>query len=182
MVYIILQHVLTTWTDFMTSTLLLHGFHPPYIIVTHDDSFLFLRTWAYYLKTNSVCIISVGYNHKVSYRCYACKRWTTHNIKHMTGSRDSAVGMATSYGLDGRGVGVRVPIGSRIFSSPRRPDSSGVNPTSYSIGTGDSSPWGNAAGAWSWPLTYVKNAVFWEMAPCISCVIYTSTPPYTFMA
>jgi hypothetical protein len=35
-------------------------------------------------------------------------------------SRDSAVGIATSYGLDGRGVGVRGPAGSRIFSSPRR--------------------------------------------------------------
>jgi hypothetical protein len=36
--------------------------------------------------------------------------------------RDSAVGIATSYGLDDRGVGVRVPVGSRIFSSSRRPD------------------------------------------------------------
>jgi hypothetical protein len=38
------------------------------------------------------------------------------------GSRDSAVGIATSYGLDDRGVGVRVPVVSRIFSSPDRPD------------------------------------------------------------
>jgi glutamine synthetase len=37
-------------------------------------------------------------------------------------SRDSVVGIATSYGLDDRGVGVRVPVGSRIFSSPNRPD------------------------------------------------------------
>jgi hypothetical protein len=35
---------------------------------------------------------------------------------------DSIVGIATGYGLDDRGVGVRVPVGSRIFSSPRRPD------------------------------------------------------------
>jgi hypothetical protein len=27
---------------------------------------------------------------------------------------------STGYGLDDRGVGVRVPAGSRIFSSPRR--------------------------------------------------------------
>jgi hypothetical protein len=39
----------------------------------------------------------------------------------LTGSRDSSVGIATGYGLDDRGVGVRVPVGSRIFSSPRRP-------------------------------------------------------------
>jgi hypothetical protein len=37
-------------------------------------------------------------------------------------SRDSVVGIATGYGLDDRGVGVRVPVGSRFFSSPSRPD------------------------------------------------------------
>jgi hypothetical protein len=30
--------------------------------------------------------------------------------------------MATGYGLADGGVGVRVPVGSRIFSSPHRPD------------------------------------------------------------
>jgi hypothetical protein len=35
---------------------------------------------------------------------------------------DSSVGTVTGYGLDDRGVGVRVPVGSRIVSSPRRPD------------------------------------------------------------
>jgi hypothetical protein len=38
------------------------------------------------------------------------------------GSRGSVVGIATGYGLNGRGVGVRVPEGSRIFPSPRRLD------------------------------------------------------------
>jgi hypothetical protein len=37
-------------------------------------------------------------------------------------SRDSAVGITTGYGLDGGGVGVWVPVGPRIFSSPCRPD------------------------------------------------------------
>jgi hypothetical protein len=37
-------------------------------------------------------------------------------------SRDGAVGITTGYGLDDRGAGVRVPVGSRIFSSPRLPD------------------------------------------------------------
>jgi hypothetical protein len=36
--------------------------------------------------------------------------------------RDSVVGIVTSYGLDDRGVGVRVLVGSRILSSPRHPD------------------------------------------------------------
>jgi hypothetical protein len=34
----------------------------------------------------------------------------------------SAVGVVTDYRLDGRAVGVQVPIGARIFSSPRCPD------------------------------------------------------------
>jgi hypothetical protein len=37
-------------------------------------------------------------------------------------SRDSAVGIATGYGLDDRGVGFQVPVGSRIFSPPPRTD------------------------------------------------------------
>jgi hypothetical protein len=37
-------------------------------------------------------------------------------------SQDSAVGIATGYVLDDLGVRVRVPVGSRIFSSPNRPD------------------------------------------------------------
>jgi hypothetical protein len=35
---------------------------------------------------------------------------------------DSIVGIATGYGLDDRGVGVRDPEGSRIFSALRRSD------------------------------------------------------------
>jgi hypothetical protein len=38
------------------------------------------------------------------------------------GSWDSAVGIATGYGLDDREVKVGVPVESRIFSSPHRPD------------------------------------------------------------
>jgi hypothetical protein len=64
------------------------------------------------------------------------------------------VGIATGYRLDGQGVGVRVPVISRIFSSPRRPETgSWVHPTSYPMGTGGSFSGGKAAGALSWPLT-----------------------------
>jgi hypothetical protein len=38
------------------------------------------------------------------------------------GSWDSVVGIATGYGLDDLGVGVGVPVGSRIFTFPFRPD------------------------------------------------------------
>jgi hypothetical protein len=44
------------------------------------------------------------------------------NFTFFLRSRDSAVGRATGYGLDDRRVGVRVPVESRIFSYPRRPD------------------------------------------------------------
>jgi hypothetical protein len=50
-------------------------------------------------------------------------------------SWDSTVGIATGYGLNDTGVGVRVPVGSGIFSSPRRPDGSGAHPASYPMGT-----------------------------------------------
>jgi hypothetical protein len=66
---------------------------------------------------------------------------------------DSAVGIETGYGLDGRGVGVPVPVGVRFFSYPRRPDRSGAHPASYPMGTGGSFPGGKAPEAWSWPLT-----------------------------
>jgi hypothetical protein len=37
-------------------------------------------------------------------------------------SRDSVVGVASGYGLDGQGSGVRVPIKAKFFSSSRLPD------------------------------------------------------------
>jgi hypothetical protein len=44
------------------------------------------------------------------------------NVTQGLRRRDGAVGIATVYGPDNRGVGVRVPVVSRIFSSPRRPN------------------------------------------------------------
>jgi hypothetical protein len=61
-------------------------------------------------------------------------------------SRVSAGGIATGYGLEDRGVGVQVPVGSRIFASPRVQTSSGAHPTSYPKGTWGFFPEGKAAG------------------------------------
>jgi hypothetical protein len=36
----------------------------------------------------------------------------------MTENWDGSVGIVTGYGMDVRGVGVRVPVGSRIVTSP----------------------------------------------------------------
>jgi hypothetical protein len=53
-------------------------------------------------------------------------------------SWDSVVGIATGYGLEDRGVGVGVLVGSGVFSSPRRlgptqPPMQGVLRALYSV-------------------------------------------------
>jgi hypothetical protein len=53
---------------------------------------------------------------------YTTVQQLSYQYTFMYGPMDRSVGIATGYGLDDRGVGVRVPGGSRIFSSPRRPD------------------------------------------------------------
>jgi hypothetical protein len=62
-------------------------------------------------------------------------------------SRDRSVDIATGYGLDDRGVGVRVPEDSRIFSSPRRPDWLWGSPKLLYNGYQAHFPEGKAAGA-----------------------------------
>jgi hypothetical protein len=69
-------------------------------------------------------------------------------------SRDSVVGIVTGYGLDDRGVGVWVPVASRIFSSPSRPYRVWGPPNVISNGYRGGG--GKAAGSWSWPLTSNK--------------------------
>jgi hypothetical protein len=86
-------------------------------------------------------------------------------------SWDSVVGIATGYVLDDQGVGARVPVGSRIFSSPRRPDGSGVHP----MGTGGSFPAVKLPGPEADHLP-PASAEIKKMS------IYTSTLPYIFMA
>lgn len=63
------------------------------------------------------------------------------------GGSANAVGIAIGCGVDDRGVAVRVPIGARIYTSPYRPDGSGVIPASNSLGTWASLPRYKAAGA-----------------------------------
>jgi hypothetical protein len=83
----------------------------------------------------------------------------------------SAVGIATHYWLEDRGIGVPVPVVVKNFRySYIIQTGPGVHPTSYPIGTGvkrpglesDHSPPASAEVKKTW--------------------IYTSTPPYTFMA
>jgi hypothetical protein len=89
--------------------------------------------------------------------------------------RDSSVGIETGYGLDDSGVGVRVSVGSRILSSPRRPDRLWGPPSLRSKGFRGFSPG-------------VKRLECEADHPLPTSVevkktcIYTSTPPYVFMA
>jgi hypothetical protein len=84
-------------------------------------------------------------------------------------SRDSVVGIATGYGLDDRGVGVQVPVGSRIFSTSSRP---ALGPTQSPI---------------QWVPGVKQQRREADHSPPASAEvkkmwIYISTPPYAFMA
>jgi hypothetical protein len=91
-------------------------------------------------------------------------------------SRDNAVGIATGYGLDGRGVGVRVPVGGRFLSPPQRPDQLWSPPSLLSSGYRRLFPRGKAAGARSLSLTPPTSA------EVNNTWIFTPTSPYAFTA
>jgi hypothetical protein len=95
--------------------------------------------------------------------------------KTVVTAKVSVVGIAIGYWLDDRGVGGRIPIGSRIFASSIVQTGSGVHPTSYTMGTGGSFPGLKRPGRED------------DHSPPTSAevkkmLIYTSTSPYAFMA
>jgi hypothetical protein len=91
-------------------------------------------------------------------------------------SRDSVVGIATSYGLDVWEVGVRVPVGSRmfLFSRSSRPALRSTQPPLQWV-PGDLSPEVKRPGREvdHSPPNSAEVKKMW---------IYTSAPPYAFMA
>jgi hypothetical protein len=79
-------------------------------------------------------------------------KWTLVHKKSVA-QRYSVVDIPTGYGLDDWEVGVRVPVGSRINTSPCRPDRLwGPHNLLYN-GYRELFPGGKAAEAWSWPFT-----------------------------
>jgi hypothetical protein len=95
---------------------------------------------------------------------------------HGTRSRDSSVGIATGYGLDDQGEReFESRLGKKCSLLHIVQTGSGVNPTSYKMGTGGSFPGVKRHGraADHSPPTSAEVKKMW---------IYTSTPPYVFMA
>jgi hypothetical protein len=75
------------------------------------------------VEVNNLVIVNNKWQlHKIARWEYTQLLVIIHNYHLITGSRDSAVSIATGHGLDDGEVTVRVPIESRIFSSPRHPD------------------------------------------------------------
>jgi hypothetical protein len=62
-------------------------------------------------------------------------------------NRDSAVGILTAYGLDGRGVGVRGPVRQDFTPLHVVQAGSGAHPASNTMSTGGPFPEGKPAGA-----------------------------------
>jgi hypothetical protein len=58
------------------------------------------------------------------------------NGREGQGSRDSALGIATGYGRDGRGVGVRVPLGASFSPLNVFQTGSGAHPASHPMVAG----------------------------------------------
>jgi hypothetical protein len=91
-------------------------------------------------------------------------------------SRDSSVGIVTGYGLDDqRGREFESREGKRFSLLHIVQTGSGVHPTSYKMGTGGSFPGIKRQGRETdhSPPTSAEVKKMW---------IYTSTPPYLFMA
>jgi hypothetical protein len=135
--------------------------------------------WAGNKKYTTACMARCGIltGHMQGHeRCTCGNLVITRMFKTIWGrSWDSVVGIATGYGLDDRGVGVRAPVGSRIFSSPLRPDRLWSPPNLLSNGYRGSFTGVKRQGraADHSPPTSIEVKKMW---------IYTSTLPYAFMA
>jgi hypothetical protein len=89
-----------------------------FFALSQQESFIFrkLQPWS---VCGTLSFLLVKFTSRWIYRPISLNKEIDQSLRR---SRDSVVGIATGYGLDDRDVGVWVPLWSRIFSSPRRPD------------------------------------------------------------
>jgi hypothetical protein len=147
------------------------------IIVSRLRNYTAWHTRRHNLKINSVYLSTLGRLPKLCgtawYNAFCvmnCKMGI--RTRNLYWSKDSVVGIATGYGLDDRGVGIRVPVGSRIFSTSSKPTLGSTQPpVQWVLGAspGVKRPGREADHS---PATSAKVRKMW---------IYTSTPPYAFM-
>jgi hypothetical protein len=79
---------------------------------------LLFKTWWYccLIVCSYGCLLNIKWQKPNWHKLYKYFYYGIGNIDNKWS------GIATSYGLDKRGVGVQVPVGSRIFSSPCHPN------------------------------------------------------------
>jgi hypothetical protein len=123
------------------------------------------------LNPDWLCPLPVGLETQLSLTVRGPVSPTTIRINTLHGRRDSSVGIATGYGLGGRGVGVRVAVGAKSFSlsASSRPDLGPTQPPIQWV-PGALSLGREADHA---PPTGAEVRITW---------ICTSTPPYALMA
>ena len=92
-------------------------------------------------------------------------------IRSVTYRRDTSVGAATRYGMDGPGFKCR----GEIFAAPVQ-TGPGAHPASYTLGTA-SFPGGKAAGAWGWPPNPILAPRLKRKSRAIPLL-----PPWAFLA
>jgi hypothetical protein len=120
------------------------------------------RTSAFWLTVSFCVYVTCAWIHMCwRFYCIGIIKFIPWQIKYIKiprwlRRRDSVIVIETGYGLDDKGIGVRVPVGSRTFSSPCRPVWIWVHPTFYEMSNEGSFRRGKEAGAWSWPLTSSK--------------------------
>jgi hypothetical protein len=121
----------------------------PLFMVTLENLGCFLASWGKTFRRFGILRVSFSaFEKKTPVTCKELGHFVflKSSIAHDR-SRSSAVGIADGCRLDDRGVGVRVPVGSIIFTSPYRPDRLWGPPNILSNGHRVSFPGGKAAGA-----------------------------------
>jgi hypothetical protein len=116
------------WCRKWAPLLRMHSLHFLWTVHIHALKFLFGKgkRWSLFKADADFFHLTLWFGSSLSIKDLVCLHlhttiWIVFYLDmdtRFSGSRGTVVGIATDYGLDGGGIGVRVPVGSRIFSSP----------------------------------------------------------------